>query len=227
MQPSAYCWCQIVPKPANLGQGLSANDKPPVQSNEGVPRLSPIRTSEVFPYLREPAASTNDIPTTSPSVNSRRNDFERACYPRPQNRWWPCRYCQSVWPSKPSLLAHLRKHSKDASRGISLLLKELASPTSARGCGIDSAPIVTPREQNRSNVILERTRNLQWPAAWWCSRMPDQRVPRTYMTGSSDDVGLPSGNASLIRKLHNYARSADQNKQRTQQLWVLKDAALR
>ncbi|KAH8035545.1 hypothetical protein HPB51_006301 [Rhipicephalus microplus] len=44
--------------------------------------------------------------------------------------------------------------------------------------------------------------------------MPDQRVPRTYMTGSSDDVGLPSGNASLIRKLHNYARSADQNKQR-------------
>ncbi|KAL1469289.1 hypothetical protein MTO96_004991 [Rhipicephalus appendiculatus] len=148
-QPSTRRLRKLLPKPANVGQGSLSNGNPPVQSNDGVLVFSLTLTPEDFPDLREPEASTNDIPTTESSMNSRRNDFERVCDTRPENGSLRCRFCRLMWPSKRSLLVHLRKHIEDASRENDLLLEKLASRLSALGYWIDVTPVTTPYEQEQ------------------------------------------------------------------------------
>ncbi|KAL1429288.1 hypothetical protein MTO96_016499 [Rhipicephalus appendiculatus] len=132
MQPSANRSRPLLPKPANIGQGTLRNDNPLVQSNDGVLTFSLTVTPEHVLDLRHPT-STNHARTTASSTNSRGNDFERVCDTRRAIGSLRCRFCESVWPSKRSLLVHLQKHSRDASRETDALLEKLVSSLSALG----------------------------------------------------------------------------------------------
>ncbi|KAH8035543.1 hypothetical protein HPB51_006299 [Rhipicephalus microplus] len=213
MQPTARTLRPILPKPAKVGHGSLTSDESPVQSNNGLISFSLNLSPEDLHDLRQPAASTNHISMAGPSVNSRRNNSDRACYTRPDNGSWPCRFCQSVWPSKPSLLAHLRKHSQDAVHEINVLLRELLSELRARGHELNGTPSATPCEQNSPNVALEQAQDLQWPEPRYRYRMPEQTVHVTPVTTSFDNVGVPPGNPTTILGLKNYPHCVDNNNQ--------------
>ncbi|XP_037511063.1 uncharacterized protein LOC119387672 [Rhipicephalus sanguineus] len=214
MKPSAGPSRPLLPKPANVGQGTLRNDNPPMQSNDGVLRFSLTLTPEHFPDSHQPA-STNGIVTAESFINSRGNDFERVRYTRHTIGSLRCRFCESVWPSKRSLLLHLQKHSRDASRQTDILLEKLVSSLSALGYGMNDPPSATPYGQNRAaNVTLEQTQAHQWPRTRRSFPGPGQTEQQTQMTSSSNNFSVPPGNSSSSIKLNNYAQKAYQTGQR-------------